>query len=62
MNKDQVKGRMGQAGGKVKSMAGKIFGSKKLQAEGTVKQAAGKMQKNYGDAKNEAGRQARKEK
>ncbi|HEY2865319.1 MAG TPA: CsbD family protein [Casimicrobiaceae bacterium] len=59
MNKDQVKGRMGQAGGKMKEMAGKLFGSNKLKAQGDAKQAAGKVQKNYGDAKSEARRQTK---
>ena len=51
MNKDQVKGSLKVAGGKVQEVAGKITGSEKQQAKGMLKQAAGKTQKNYGDAK-----------
>ena len=51
MNKDQVKGSLKVASGKVQEAAGKITGSEKQQAKGMLKQAAGKTQKNYGDAK-----------
>ena len=64
MNKDQISGRVEEAKGKLKEAAGKVTGSGKLQAEGMVDQAAGKMQKTYGDAKNQvekADEAARKE-
>ena len=51
MNKDQVAGRVDEAKGKVKEVAGRIAGSEKLEAEGVMDQASGKVQKNYGDAK-----------
>ena len=51
MNKDQVKGRLEEAKGKAKEVAGKIVGNKSLEAEGNANQVAGKVQKTYGDAK-----------
>ena len=52
MNRDQVKGRMKEAGGKMQQKAGKASGSLKHQAKGLMKQASGKLQKNAGDARN----------
>ncbi|MFZ5528086.1 MAG: CsbD family protein [Pseudomonadota bacterium] len=52
MNKDQVKGRMQQAVGKAKEVAGDATDNSKLQAKGIAQQAKGKAQANYGDAKN----------
>jgi uncharacterized protein YjbJ (UPF0337 family) len=51
MNKDQVKGRVEQATGAVKEIAGKIVGNPDLEAKGTVDKASGKVQTTYGDAK-----------
>lgn len=51
MNKDQVSGRVEQAKGKLKEVAGKVTGNEKLESEGVVDQAAGKVQSGYGDAK-----------
>jgi uncharacterized protein YjbJ (UPF0337 family) len=56
MNKDQVKGRVREAKGKVKEIAGKAVGNRRVEAEGDAEQLAGKVQKSYGDAKNEARR------
>jgi uncharacterized protein YjbJ (UPF0337 family) len=53
MNKDQVKGRVQEAKGKVKEVAGKAVGNRRVEAEGDAEQLAGKVQKTYGDAKNE---------
>jgi uncharacterized protein YjbJ (UPF0337 family) len=53
MNKDQVKGRVREAKGKVKEIAGKAVGNRRVEAEGDAEQLAGKVQKTYGDAKNE---------
>ena len=52
MNRDQVKGRMKEAGGKLQQKAGKASGSMKQQAKGLMKQGSGKLQKNAGDARN----------
>ena len=51
MNKDQVKGTVKDAAGKVQQEAGKAVGSEEQQAKGLGKQAAGKTQKLVGDAK-----------
>lgn len=51
MNKDQVKGALKDAAGKVQEQAGKAIGSRKQQAKGLAKQATGKVQKAYGDVK-----------
>jgi uncharacterized protein YjbJ (UPF0337 family) len=54
MNKDQVKGRAEQAKGSLKQAAGKAVDDKSLQAEGQVDKTAGKVQAEYGDAKDKA--------
>ena len=51
MNKDQIAGRMGQAKGRVKEVAGKLIGSGSLEHRGRAEQAGGRMQATYGDAK-----------
>jgi uncharacterized protein YjbJ (UPF0337 family) len=54
MNRDQVKGRMKEAGGKMQQKAGKASGSLKHQAKGMARQGMGKVQKNAGDARDDA--------
>ena len=56
MNKDQVKGRVHQAIGKTKEVAGDATDNSKLQAKGIAQQARGKAQANFGDAKNAVSR------
>lgn len=51
MNKDQVKGSVKDAAGKVQRKIGEAVGSETQQAKGLGKQAEGKAQKAYGDAK-----------
>jgi uncharacterized protein YjbJ (UPF0337 family) len=51
MNKDQVKGKAKDIGGKVQEEVGKVVGSNKQQAEGLANQAEGKLQEKAGDAK-----------
>ena len=51
MNKDQVKGAVKDAAGKVQSKAGELTGSAEQQAKGMAKQAEGKIQKKVGNAK-----------
>ena len=51
MNEDQVKGRVEEVKGKVKEVAGKVVGNDRLTTEGQADQVSGKVQKNYGDAK-----------
>lgn len=54
MNRDQVKGRIKDVGGKIQLEAGKASGSISQQAKGLAKQVAGKVQKTVGDARNDA--------
>lgn len=51
MNKDQVKGKAKEVGGKIQQKVGEAVGSSKQQAEGLSNQAEGKVQKNVGDVK-----------
>ena len=51
MNKDQVKGAVKDAAGKVQSKAGELTGSTEQQAKGMAKQVEGKTQKKVGNAK-----------
>ncbi|KWR91334.1 CsbD family protein [Cupriavidus sp. IDO] len=51
MNKDQVKGRVTEAAGKVKEAFGKMTGNKQTQVAGTLKKDLGKTQAAYGDVK-----------
>jgi uncharacterized protein YjbJ (UPF0337 family) len=60
MNKDQVKGSVKEAAGKVQEKTGQIIGSKEQQAKGMAKEVAGKAQKTLGDAKETVKDSARK--
>jgi uncharacterized protein YjbJ (UPF0337 family) len=51
MDKDRIKGSAEQAKGVVKETAGKVFGDKKLEAEGKTDKAAGKLQNAVGGIK-----------
>jgi uncharacterized protein YjbJ (UPF0337 family) len=51
MNKDQVKGRVEEATGKVKEVAGRAVGNPDLEDRGTIQKVGGTVQKNYGDLK-----------
>lgn len=51
MNKDQVKGRIKTTQGKIKEVAGNLVGNKKLEDQGKIENAAGKIQAGYGDLK-----------
>lgn len=51
MNKDQIKGSVKVAAGKIQESVGKATGSEKQQAKGLAKQATGNVQKAYGDVK-----------
>ena len=51
MNKDQVEGRVDQAKGKMKVVAGRVTGNESLEAKGEAEQVGGKVQSTYGDAK-----------
>jgi uncharacterized protein YjbJ (UPF0337 family) len=51
MNKDQVKGKAKDIGGKIQEEAGKLVGSSEQQAKGLSKQVEGKAQEKVGDVK-----------
>jgi uncharacterized protein YjbJ (UPF0337 family) len=51
MNKDQVKGAVKDAAGKVQEKTGEVVGSSEQQAKGLAKQVEGKTQKAVGDVK-----------
>lgn len=51
MNKDQVKGKAKDIGGKIQEEVGKAVGSNKQQAEGLQNQVEGKIQEKVGDLK-----------
>lgn len=54
MNKNQTKGRALEINGKAKETAGKVTGNKTTQAKGAAEKTKGKVEKHFGDAKNEA--------
>jgi uncharacterized protein YjbJ (UPF0337 family) len=49
MNKDQIKGKAKDVGGKVQEEVGKVTGSSEQQAKGLSKQVEGKVQEKAGD-------------
>ena len=51
MNKDQVKGSIKEAAGKVQQKAGEILGSKEHESKGLTKKAKGTVQRKVGDAR-----------
>lgn len=51
MNKDQIKGDFKQAKGKIKEATGKVIGDKTMENKGKAQNIAGKIQKGYGDVK-----------
>jgi uncharacterized protein YjbJ (UPF0337 family) len=51
MNKDQVKGRVEETKGKVKEVTGRAIGNPDLEDRGTAEKITGKVQKTYGDVK-----------
>jgi uncharacterized protein YjbJ (UPF0337 family) len=51
MNKDQIKGKAKDIGGKVQEAVGKAVGSSEQQVKGLGKQVEGKVQEKAGDLK-----------
>ena len=51
MNKDQVKGTLKDAAGKVQETTGKVIGSNEQQLKGIKKQVDGQLQKTAGNIK-----------
>jgi uncharacterized protein YjbJ (UPF0337 family) len=54
MHKDEIKGAGKQAAGAIKEAAGKATGNERLEAEGTLEKAAGKVQSGVGKLKDAA--------
>ncbi len=51
MNKDQVKGSLKKAAGKVQQKTGQVIGSPEQEAKGIARQIEGATQKGVGDIK-----------
>ncbi len=51
MNKDQVEGRVKEAKGTIKEVAGQLVGNEKLEAKGAAQKIVGKAQAKFGDVK-----------
>jgi uncharacterized protein YjbJ (UPF0337 family) len=51
MNKDQVKGRVEEAKGSIKQTTGRVIGNPDLEDRGTIEKVGGKIQKTFGDVK-----------
>jgi uncharacterized protein YjbJ (UPF0337 family) len=51
MNKDQVRGAIKDAAGKLQEKVGHAFGNRKQQVQGVTKQVVGKTQERAGDMK-----------
>lgn len=51
MNKDQVKGKAKDIGGKIQEKVGEVTGNRQQQREGVSNQAEGKVQEKVGDVK-----------
>ena len=59
-NKDQVEGRVKEAKGSIKELAGKLVGNEKLEAKGAMQKVVGKAQAKFGDVKQKVKDAARK--
>ena len=51
VNKDQIKGRVAEAEGKVKEVVGKAVGNKELEVKGNIQRNIGAIQADLGDVK-----------
>jgi uncharacterized protein YjbJ (UPF0337 family) len=54
MDKDSIKGKIKDVGGRVERQAGEWTGDEKMQGEGAAKQAEGKVQNAFGKVKDAA--------
>ncbi len=61
MNKERIKGAAEKAMGSVKDTAGKLTGNTKLQAEGKLDKAKGRVRSAVGNAKDAARESSRKD-
>lgn len=51
MNKDQVKGKGNEIAGEIKEQVGKMTGDRSTELKGHAQEVKGKLQKGYGDVK-----------
>jgi uncharacterized protein YjbJ (UPF0337 family) len=51
INKDQVEGRVKEAKGTIKEVAGKLVGNESMEAKGKIQKNLGKVQAKFGDVK-----------
>jgi uncharacterized protein YjbJ (UPF0337 family) len=51
INKDQVEGRVKEAKGTIKEVAGKLVGNESMEAKGKIQKNVGKVQAKFGDVK-----------
>ena len=51
LNKDQIKGRIKEAEGTIKEVAGHIVGNESLEAKGKTQKLMGEAQAKFGDVK-----------
>lgn len=58
MNKDELKGKMENAKGRVKEAAGALTGDKKTQAEGMAERFKGAVREKVGEIKGDVDREA----
>jgi len=61
MDKDQIKGRIKEAQGKVKEVIGKILDDKKMEVEGILQKKAGRTQAGLSDFNDKIKRQIAKQ-
>ena len=61
MNKDQVKGKVKDVVGRIERQAGEWTGDPEKQVHGALKQAEGKVQNAWGDAKDASKKASDKE-
>jgi len=62
MNKDQIKGRVDEAAGKVKKATGKVLNDEELKDKGRAEEVAGKVRATYGDVKEDVKQEWQKDK
>lgn len=60
MNADQIKGRINEAEGTVKEVAGNLVGNKSLEIKGNIQKTLGELQADVGDLKKKRDDEAKK--
>jgi uncharacterized protein YjbJ (UPF0337 family) len=60
MSKEQVKGRVEEAKGAVKEVAGEILGDERMEAEGNIQKHVGKVRAGVADLKEDIKDEIRK--